>query len=588
MRSRPELTVYLTPSEASPGDRLHVRIRLDSHSITPYDAVDVALIGREARYKRTTSTGKTTHVQYHRRDIVRLGARFEGGILSKGVWERDVNIDLPVDLPPTYKSSLSTIEYELSVRVHIPWWPDRTGVYVVKVKPLKTAPKAAKPCLYSTQSGEIRSGEPVIELSLEDEQLFLGGTLEGAIAVSDLGKRRLRRVELSLSSIETALVQSTAGPAETDKRTWTICESTPENGKSMAFRLNIPKDVPTTFQSPFIRVDHALEARAVVAFGSDISLRVPALVLRGSHKKRERTANTIPPLVGHERHSAVWQAAVAQIQLPPGADIRFEPEAQAAILHVGDISVQIREELRSDTGPCLVASMEYPTLGLDLRLAERSWTEFGSKFASLDKKLQKRFTISAREEAQAAHLLNPGVARALGSFHEVGLSDDGAVLMRKGGVHQITGLQRFIIGVYELAQAMWTAISNLPPPQSMAQALQAYQRFAQQKGIRLRRADCALPQWTLRGVPLMLDHRWDGVIPVESRLWTPKPQEADSAGGNWKQALEAVGQGSVVQDDERIGLVLPLVQDPEELSDLFELFSTAISRISGAKIGPYR
>lgn len=354
----------------------------------------------------------------------------------------------------------------------------------------------------------------------------------------------------------------------------------------MAFRLNIPKEVPTTFQSPFLRVDHALEATAVVAFGRDISLRVPALVFRGENKKRTRSAKTIPPLVGHERHLAVWQAAVAQVRLPAGADIRFDAESQTATLHVGEISLQVREEQRSDVGPCLVASLEYAPLGLGLRVAERSWTEFGAKLPSLDKRFQKRFTVQIREEAQAAHLLNPHVQHALSSFDEVGLDDEGAVLMRKGGVHQLAGLQRFLQIAYQLAHTLWNALQDIPPPQVLAPSFKAYERFAQRKGVKVRRGDCSLPHWLIRGVPLMLDHRWDGTMPLETRLWTPKPQQGDM--GPWKQALESLAKSTLLQEEERLGLMLPLVKDPEEINDLSDQFAAAVGRLLGAKAGPYR
>lgn len=586
MRSRPDLTVYLTPPEVTPGDRLHVRVRLDSRSTTPYDSILVTLTGRENRYERTTSTGKTTHVRYHKRSIISLGARFEGGVLSPGVWERNVQIDLPPDLPPSYKSSLSSIEYELSVRVYIPWWPDRTGVYTVKVNPRKNAGRAPKACIYTTQSGELRGSDPVIELSLEDDQLFLNGTLEGAIAVAGLGKRRLRRVELSLSSIETALVRSTAGPTEIDKRTWTLCEGTPEDAKSIPFRLSVPPNVPTTFQSVFLRVDHALEARCVVAFGRDIQLRVPAVVLRGDKKRGKRGEKTATPLVGHERHRAVWEAVVGQIRLPPGADIRFDPESQMATLHVRDISIQVREELRSDAGPCLVGTLEYPNMALGLRVAERSWTDFGDKLPTLEKRFRRRFTVKARENAQAVQLFGVPMQEACLAFDEVGLDDNGAVLVHKGGVHQLAGLQRFLQHLYHFAQTLWQAGQNIPPPKALEGALAAYERFAQQTGGRLRRADCSLSQWSIRGVPLGLEHRWAGDMPVESVLWTSAPKEEEI--DRWRQGLETLEQGTILLDEDRMGLILPTVSDPENIHELSDQFVNMVSRLAGGNVGPYR
>lgn len=588
MRSRPDLRVYVEPLKPTPGERLHVRVCLDSHSLTPYNSVDVLFTGREKRYKYTSSNGKTSTAHYHRRDIVNLGAKFDGGMLAKGPWEESVVVDLPGDLPPSYKSNLSTIEYELSVRVDIPWWPDRTGLYAIPIQIPNAPPKKPKACLYANQQGENRDGEPTLEMSLDNERLSLGGRVEGAIAISDLGKRKLRRVEICLIAIETPLVESAKGPTEVSQYTWKIFDGTPQNGQSIPFVLKVPDDAPPTFQSPFIRVDHYLEAKAVVAFGSDVTLRIPTFICRGKTSKNDRSENKALPVVGHQRQLAVWQAAVTQTQVPTDVQLRLDSSSPTVRLDVHDVAIQIREEVRNDVGPCLVASLTYPSLGLQLRLAERRWTEFGSSFEKLDKKLQKRFTISAREEAQVISLLNIHFSKALRSFHEVGLNDETAVVMYKGGVHQVTGLVRFITRVYELAQQLRMASKDLPPPQSLADAFSAYQQFAEPRGIPLRRGDCALLQWTVRGVPLTLEHRWTGAKPIETCLWTAKPPEGHALDARWKQTLETLNQGRPVEEDERFGLALPLVHDPAALNDLYEQFATTVLKLSGIKTSAYR
>ena len=41
MRSRPDVKVYLDPPQPCPGDRLRVKVVLESKSETPYDAVQI-------------------------------------------------------------------------------------------------------------------------------------------------------------------------------------------------------------------------------------------------------------------------------------------------------------------------------------------------------------------------------------------------------------------------------------------------------------------------------------------------------------------------------------------------------------------
>lgn len=140
MRSRPDIVVYLSPVAPSPGQTVRATIELHSKSETPFDAIDIFLVGRESRYKYTASTGKSNVRKYHRRENVRLAYQVPAGKLKPGISKHIVDFNLPANLPPTFKSEYSTIAYELTVHVHIPWWPDRHETYSV---PVQIAPQQA-------------------------------------------------------------------------------------------------------------------------------------------------------------------------------------------------------------------------------------------------------------------------------------------------------------------------------------------------------------------------------------------------------------------------------------------------------------
>ncbi|HVK69008.1 MAG TPA: arrestin family protein [Polyangium sp.] len=584
MRSRPDVTVYLDPAEPSAGERLRVHVHLKSKTETPFDAIDVELVGREARYKRTSSNGKTRTRRYHRREIMRLGKRFPAGVLQPGTWDQAVDFLLPHDLPPTYRSGYSTIEYELSVHVHIPWWPDRHEAYVIPIRVPTTRAESPQPRVFTSQAGEHRGEDPVIELSLEDQRLPVLGTLAGAIALTGLGDRKLRRIEVATSSIETALVTSTAGPAEVDRRTWTIFEGTPEEGTSIPFRIGIPAELVPTFHSPFIRVDYALEVVAVVAFGRDLSLRVPVAIER---QKGPRKPAKGLPLVGKQRHLSVWRAAAEAVRAAGATVVDFDPEQAVLVLDVRGIRIEVTEEHRESLGPCVVAEFSFPALGLDLRLAERRWTDFGAKLPGLDKQLAKRFTVRAREPVQAASLLDAEVREALEVFDEAALDDEHAVVVQKGGVYQVSGLERFLARTQLLAHRLAKAISTLPPPAALAPALPAFQHFAAQRGARLRVGDLAMENFSRAGIPLSLDHRWEGERPAESRLWSPRPERELPA--SWSETLTKATGREPLLEETRLGVRLPLVQDPEEVLATADAFAAAVASLAGASsLGPYR
>ncbi len=602
MRSRPDLSVYLTPTHVCPGERQRARVVLTSRSETPFDGIDVVLVGKESRYKSTTSNGNNSTRHYHRREILRLGMRFPAGVLTPGTWEREVTFDIPRDAPPSYRSTLATIVYELEVHVHIPWWPDRRERYTVTVETLAVDPGPPRPQIFTTQAGEVRGDAPVLELSLEDDRLRLGGSLAGAVAITGLRGRRLRRIELACVTVETALVKSGAGPRDVDRRTWILHDGTPTEGAAIPFRLAIPKEVPAGFRSPFIQVEHAIEAVAVVALGKDIALRVRAQALRSAAARPGAPV----PLIGSARHLGVWQAAVEQVRLTGVGgvkDLHFDPTEGAASFAVGDVAVTVVEEQGavrkrrerpgvaggvplSDSGPCLVAELTWPSLGLDLRLAERRWTDFGPKLPAFDAGLTKRFTLQAREPEQAARFLDTPLRDAVLAFDEAGLDDAGAVVLRRGGVYKVDGLVRFLAQAHHLATQVARAMAVIPPPAGLVATADAWRSFAASRSARLRPGDLALVDWSLRGVPLTLTRRFEAERVVASELGTSLPVGADAA--TWQDVLaKATGCASFVEAGQ-VGVTLPELTDPRAHLTTAEAFTIAVGQLLGGEISPYR
>ncbi|MEZ4327748.1 MAG: hypothetical protein R3B40_21195 [Polyangiales bacterium] len=600
MRSRPDLSVYLSPQRPTPGERLHARVVLTSRSETPYDLIEVTLVGRESRYEHTSGSGDDRTSHYHRREVMRLRARFDAGVLAPGTSERMVTFDIPRDAPPAYKSRLASISYTLGVRVHIPWWPDRQAAYTVPVETPPEGPGRPRPQLFTTLRGEQRDDTPVLELSLEGDRLAIGGQLAGAVAITGLGNKRVRRVELACVTVETPLVKSSTGTTDVDHRTWVLHKGTPADGASIPFRLAIPKDLAPTFRSPYIRVTHAIEARAVVALGSDIVLRVPAVALRSKGTKEA----SVVPLLGSARHATVWQAALREVQklrLSGLRDLRYDAEHGVGSFACHEVSVVLAEEegaarkrrtqrsslvSADDTGPCVTAELSWPALGLDLRVAERRWTDFGKPHAALDRSLHRRFTVRAREPEQAASLLTPALRDALFAFDEAGLDDERVVVLRRGGVYREASLVRFVREVHRLASVVAPLLAGIAPPSAFAADADAWRALSRAHGARLRPGDFALVDWSMRGVPLVLTHRWEDGTPVSSELSTTLPEGVDTDA--WRDALGKAVRGTGFVHRGRVGATLPSLARPDTLLGTAEAFATCVTRLSGADMAPYR
>jgi hypothetical protein len=586
MRSRPDVKVLLDPFTPRPGQRLRAIVQLESHSETPVDAFDVTLVGNEARYKNTTSTGKTTTVHYHRRQIFNLGTRFPGQILPRGRWEREVYFDIPEGSPPSYRSPLSRIHYDLGVRVHIPWWPDRHAHYDLAVAALPERSIADSVTSFTSQTGEFRGEDPVIEMSIDQTTVEPGGTIRGAIAVTGLGSRRVRRVEITCCTYEKARVYSAAGPRDVARSTWKILEEAPAEGTAIPFNLRVPQDIAPAFGSVFLEVTHYLEARVVIAFGTDVVMRVPMRIapLAPGVAGQARKVGT---LVGRERQLAVWNTALERARQGLFDSIAFEPEHDRVVFSERGIEGTITEENREDLGPCLVTALHWPTLGLGLRVAQRSWTDFGSRPKGIDKGFAKDFAVRAREDAQVVQLLDAPLYAAMKSFDESALDDEGAVVLHKGGVHQLPGLERYLREVKQLVAALQERLGRIPPPAALAERLPQWKRFASDHGAHLCAGDLSLREWSVRGIPITTRFVWNDSVPTGVILATVP--EDPAVVRNWSEAIARSLDGEPHTDGREAGVKVALVDDPMRLETLADRFAASVNSLLGLRTqGAYR
>jgi hypothetical protein len=582
MRSRPTITLFLSPRAVTPGQTLVARVRLDVRTETPCDGLIVTLQGRERRYRNTTSTGKTTVQHYHRREVISQGLRISPGTLRPGVLEREFPFAIPADAPPTSQSSLARVEYSLDVRVDIPWWPDAHEAYDVVVAPPPRAGLRGSPRAVTNVQGDRRGEGLAMELSLAEDVTQPGGALRGALAITGLQGTSLRRVEVACVAVESPRVYSSAGPQEVDRREWVIREGTPGEGEAMRFDLGVPAEMPSAFVSPFVEVTHHLEAKAVVAWGRDVSVHIPLRVAPGAGDLQSAAV----PVVGRARNLAVWQQAVQQVSIPGASLVRFDPEQGQVVFSVHGLKVLAREETQGDS-PCLVAEVSLPALGLDLRVAERKWTDLGARIPEVDGFFQQRFTVRAREPAQASAVLDEALRVSLARFDEAAMDDDHAVLTRAGGVFQLEGLQRFLLDVQVVAANLAAAVARVPPPAALADRAAAWASFAGARGATLRVGDLTLHGWSVKGVVLRTATRWEkGAARGALELTLP-------AGADAKRWDDALIDGMDARTGVREGVAwveCELPEDPSSLMPLAErIAEIALSlQRSGGDAGPYR
>lgn len=463
MRSRPLVKVLLSPPTLAPGGRLLAEGVLTSRSETPVDWVKMRLVNRVFTAIGAGNARSTSEATPYRREWTSSPMK-----LARGEHRFRVAFDLPADAAPTYTGEDAAIQWLLTVHVSIPWWPDRVETFGVPVALPGGGTLESRPIAVATSREGPRGTVPFMEIALDSTHVALGDVLAGSISISNLRGKRVRGVDLSFVETETL-----SAPAFHTRvaRTFLVRvhDGAPRENEAIPFRVRLPDRATPTFRSGPIQVSTHVEVRADVAWTEDVVVRTPIHVApRGTQKAR----GWIAP-VGRERRALVWQLVATN------AGLVSDPEAERMTGVRGPVAVEVRTEQR-DADFWLVAQLGWPTLGLDLDVTERRWTDLlsGDVVKMGLEKIDGRFCARAREHAQAAPLLQH-VLGWLTPFEEVKVDDRGATLAMRGAAHTAERLEPFVQAVVRAAEAFASASDGVPPPASFAATVPAWRAAAE-------------------------------------------------------------------------------------------------------------
>jgi len=145
---------------------------------------------------------------------------------------------------------------------------------------------------------------------------------------------------------------------------------------------------------------------------------------------------------------------------------------------IGTVTLVVTMQQRGGEGPYMIGTLRWPAIGIDLRARRRTWSDFGAREFDLGTSpAAQRFTADAREAAQGRALLRDETLRALASFEDVRIEDDGAVIANPGGA-TLEQLDAFTLLVILAARALAFRLEEVPPPASMAASLPIWMAFA--------------------------------------------------------------------------------------------------------------
>ncbi len=390
--------------------------------------------------------------------------------------------DLPHDLPPSYQGRLFQVDYQLSARADIPWWPDAVADWSIDVDCVRDeAPGAV------LEDGVALPGGSSLDLQLDSGRVVIGGRLRGR--VSALSKAALtNHTELTLVASEELL---TGGAAPVEAWRFPVGRLAPRS--IVEFDVLVPATVTASFTGRLGSLSWQLEAALRTAHG----LAVVRLPVRPTREDDRGRAVPLPNVSALRDIDEVWQT-VAE---------RFGLTYQSGRLsgEFGDCQVELTRRVRG-AQRSVHASMRFPPLRLGFsaepRRIDGTAVRRGVRAGDGNDPL---YLLSAREPHQLEALL-ASLSADLSRLPRTSMADDRLEVTAFESGRNLDQMQDLVEALRSLADHLALTRAALPPPAASAD-LPAWQALAASLHGELRRGDLSITG-RLRGVRVDVEPRW--------------------------------------------------------------------------------
>lgn len=502
LKRRPTLT-FLAPPAIYPGYPVEGTVVTRALRPLDIDALDVWLGAAE---RTTTGQGKYEVTQITPR--LTLRARLSSRALLAGEQHFVTNFTIPHDCPPSYAGARSSMQYIVSVLVDVPWWPDARASFRLLVLPPPSSPNA-KPALMSSNPRGPTADEPHAEVALADTFLVVGGVVEGAVALFNVGFHHYTAITVALVAEELRSLR-TSESTELGCYELQLPLSRPSEGEAIPFQLRVPNVQPSA-RGTHWQLAWFVDVTVRRARGASLRVRTPVEVLP---ERSTRPASTQPlrlsEHVGSPRILAAWRAVAERT----GAHF----DGQTLSASVGPVSVVVAREHRGERGVHLTARLGYPHLRLGLDAGRLgSFERYLPGHARVQWPNADHY-FSARDLAQATSFARAAVPRDFG--YGIADADDECLWLetRDPGFDH-GSLEAFLRAACALAARIPAAALALPFPSQATPALrQVFASLAQSLGATVSAADVSV-RGTWEGRPVEVATVWSpGGAPVHTRV----------------------------------------------------------------------
>ncbi|WP_394832956.1 hypothetical protein LVJ94_41290 [Pendulispora rubella] len=481
---------------ALPGVPFEVEATLVSSVETPVDAIVFALVGHEFWRAGEHSNCK---------QLFRLTANHEPYTLTPGEHRFRSTFLVPPNVPASYQGGYCQIEYWLQVHVDIPWWPDLNENYVIPMGWIPGMPAPMVPAVFHSLSGHA-GNRPYIEISLESTVVEYQGNVRGRVSMTNAS---------NVSSVTVQAIRSETihggVPLEIPLVGGALGQGPPPEGESFPFRLTLPPNATPSYRGWLFEVRWYIEIVAYLLSGATEVVRAPIQILPPSGQPPPPRGWVAP--VGKERRARSWRF------IAKAHGLLCDDENERMTATFGAVSLTIGLEQRAAEGLYAVARLEWPALGLDLRIEERKWTDMlRSDDVELGEVIfDSAFVATGRDREQLRSWLSVDFAPSICGFAQASVRDDGALLLM--GIHVITGdprgvLSRFVAAAVHAAKCFGIAHDRVPPPPEMAAYEPVWRAFAERHGGRLERGRMWIHDATLGMDRFSIGTDWSGTPPT--------------------------------------------------------------------------
>jgi hypothetical protein len=559
---RPDVDWKL-PERVRAGDTFVVELVLTGAEGTKFENIELALVG-----ELTDIGGRTVPIGGDKKVLEAAEMRLPERA------EYRAELTVPSDAMGSAYGN-EAVEWKVVLTGSIPWWPDLEDYRLIFVDGAPVAPRAPRVVVPTETRPDpkptdvwvsVDDSDLVLELATEDSAYAPGETIRGRFAVVSLAGHDVYQVELVAVTWQERTDHD--GYSYVAYESWAklIDARGPFSaGTPISFEAKLPLEVPLNDDSFSIRIHLEFDTRSIL---QRIPVRVAAY--------HPRTKPTRLPLVGKARWRENWQKLATDHGLE-----RYEETLRGTF---DDLDVEIRPE---DQG--VRASVQYPSLGLDLDVGPRQGSRRGRIF--IDAPWAEKRGARARDQTQAEAFLRGKLLDRLKEVEVEELDDRHLVLRGPQAISRNReGLDGFLSAIEHLCTELKSALSRVPPPTGAAPVLDAWRDFAEAQGGKLNVARLAITDLARDLGVGSIETRFDeegaicgttiGLRTTGSRISGEVPPELASSLGEGELKIE--GNRLVLERDG-------MLRDPGDAARQLGVLEAIAARLAiGVGQGPYR